>query len=320
MGPEITAENLVAQWTKDYLSTYIRQGGASVKVVAGSEFARLALNERLFRTASEQDFSSCLVNAASTPVHTLYQLYNAIASQLNWKVLAGQFITKCCSELGYEVAPSRALSVDTIAEQNGLDPQLVGLTLLQLFSEKIFRRVGMSGEFKRAMFGLTGGVLYPSGVQATNSDDIELWLRGGLDHITRIKPCRIYRKISRQTARNILVSTSRWIRDCGHAGLVAIVDVSVYVTGEHFRLADGAVKSYSKSAAQDVLDVIRQFIDATDELEGLLLVFHADSAFLTNPQRGLESHQALRMRLTDEVYDSRRPNPLSPMVRLALSE
>jgi hypothetical protein len=62
--------------------------------------------------------------------------------------------------------------------------------------------------------------------------------------------------------------------------------------------------------------VLRQFVDATDDLSSALIVFMTDERFLPGNTRGLNSYDALRLRLTDDVRDRRRPNPLAPMVRL----
>jgi len=64
--------------------------------------------------------------------------------------------------------------------------------------------------------------------------------------------------------------------------------------------------------------VLRQFIDATDELEFCFVVVIAPPAFLhPDERRGVYSYDALRMRIWDEIYDKQRVNPFSTLLRLS---
>jgi hypothetical protein len=77
---------------------------------------------------------------------------------------------------------------------------------------------------------------------------------------------------------------------------------------------------YTRSAVQDAYEVLRQFIDDTDELEHLLLVVGAGPGLIDNDRRGLNSYSALKMRTSDELRDRNRANPLGALVRLDTAE
>jgi hypothetical protein len=64
-------------------------------------------------------------------------------------------------------------------------------------------------------------------------------------------------------------------------------------------------------------ETLRQFVDGTDDLTGGLFVFLVGREFLEDDERGMRGYNALHLRLTDDVRDRRRPNPLAAMVRLA---
>ena len=104
-------------------------------------------------------------------------------------------------------------------------------------------------------------------------------------------------------------------RSAGEPGIVVTVDIARYVLGKDAPPASFA--AYTKLAALDLNEVLRQFIDATDELSGAVLVFLTDERFLTDRERGLGSYEALRLRLTDDVRDRHRANPLAPMVSIS---
>jgi hypothetical protein len=73
---------------------------------------------------------------------------------------------------------------------------------------------------------------------------------------------------------------------------------------------------YSKAAVLDAYEVLRQFIDATDELRGVLILAIVPPELMTNETRGLPEYAALHLRVADEVRDRRRANPFAALVRL----
>jgi hypothetical protein len=62
--------------------------------------------------------------------------------------------------------------------------------------------------------------------------------------------------------------------------------------------------------------MLRQFIDSSDDIEGLLLVIVTPKAFLSDQRSGLNRYEALKLRIWDDVRDKFRQNPFAPMVRL----
>jgi hypothetical protein len=65
-------------------------------------------------------------------------------------------------------------------------------------------------------------------------------------------------------------------------------------------------------------ETLRQFVDGTDDMTGGLLVFLVGRDFVTDDARGLQAYPALHLRLTDDVRDRRRANPLAAMVRIGV--
>jgi len=74
---------------------------------------------------------------------------------------------------------------------------------------------------------------------------------------------------------------------------------------------------YSAPATLDAYEVLRQFIDGTDEMESTFIVVIAPQAFLTDDRRGLRCYDALKLRIWDEVHDKERQNPLGSLIRLS---
>ncbi|MEP6463109.1 MAG: BREX system ATP-binding domain-containing protein [Frankiaceae bacterium] len=73
---------------------------------------------------------------------------------------------------------------------------------------------------------------------------------------------------------------------------------------------------YSKAAALDAYEVLRQLIDATDRLRHALIAVAGPPELLTDDARGLPAYSALHLRVMDEVRDRRRSNPFAALMRL----
>ena len=96
-----------------------------------------------------------------------------------------------------------------------------------------------------------------------------------------------------------------------------MLDISRYLQDRRPIEPDGTFY-YSKAAVLDCYEVLRQFIDGTDESRYLFMLVFAPAQFL-NPddrKRGINAYDALRLRILDEVYDQVRANPLSSLVRI----
>ncbi len=112
----------------------------------------------------------------------------------------------------------------------------------------------------------------------------------------------------------MLYSLGPWIRKAGRQGLVLDFDIrQCAVTAR--ALTDQLF--YTRPAVLDVYELLRQLIDATDELSSTFILVTATNDFLADQTRGLEKYWALRLRILDEVRDRRMVNPYSALIRLA---
>ena len=91
------------------------------------------------------------------------------------------------------------------------------------------------------------------------------------------------------------------------------VDISRYATASP---PGGEGNKYTRAAAMDLYEVVRQFIDATDELEGCAMVFLAPKDWPADSIRGLRMYRALEARVAEEVRDAKFDNPLAVLARV----
>jgi hypothetical protein len=299
----------------EYLDGFVREGGAAVKVaVVPSAAASEALARRVLGDARARGFVVAGVDAASCKAHLLHNLFHEVSRQVDWDGLARDFVRRLVLGAGLAVPPDGALDVAAIARTSEQDVTIVMQDVRVALTKRLMRDRGLSRQFRLGVLALCKAIVEPDELRIELAAHVRLWLRGELPRVGPLRDAFIHQRIDRHSARTMILSTAAFVRKAGREGLVAVVDVSRYALPQP--LDDGRNR-YSKSAALDMWETLRQFIDGTDDLNGGLFVFIVGREFVEDEQRGMRGYNALHLRLTDDVRDRRRANPLAPMVRVA---
>lgn len=310
------------EWTqlikKEYLEDFVKDGGSAIKFAVPMDVdSRPDIILRLRSIASETNFMMVSVDAKNVKIHMMQELFFSIASQIDWTDLARRVVVRLAGECGYATAglgPGPLLQ--RIADESGLDPVFVRSELNRNLNLRVFRHRGLAKDFRVAMVQLCLAEL-SGGEDGENSVRVLTdWLTGQNRRIAAVKPYSIFNTITRTNARYMFESLLHWIRFAEHAGLVAILDIARVTLARNPR--DGDI-FYSRPAVLDAYEVLRQFIDAVDKLEGCLLLVIPDAEFLSQEtyERGYGAYEALKFRVVDEIRDRELVNPLSSLVRLS---
>jgi hypothetical protein len=294
----------------DYLDRYVSYGGSTVKIVLADEAGRRKFADLLAERARQMGYIYASVNSAETRVHKLEDLYFAVSRRLDWLSLGRRFLETVLFPR-FDL-PADGLSIEALARKNNQERWMVQRNVDQLMHSRLVRRKGLSGEFRRAIFSIVGSLLSPVSLVTNTTPHVLDWLTGRLNNISLVKPAMLYRRITKTNGRQMLTSLSRWLRDSGIPGLVLTIDISAVTASTRSNITF----NYTRAAALDCFEVIRQFIDSVDLVEGLALWFVADDAFANDQRRGISNYPALEMRLAEDIHDSVRPNPFAPMVRI----
>lgn len=302
----------------EYLHDFIRPGGAAVKFAIPGEGSELGeIKTGLQQIAKEEGFLCAFVDAATTRIHMIDQLFFQVAKQVDWPGLAYAFLRRSLE--GHYKLPDKweEFNLETIANLNGSEERDMRPLINNRLRDSVFRDYAMAQEFRIAMLRLCQAQLDPADVSPNLCNAIQEWLRGELRRrITALKPALIFQKIGRHNARHLLFSLAHWLHVAGMGGLVLVLDISRY-TLKRPKEPDGT-NYYRVPAAWDCYEVLRQFIDGTDESEFVFTVVLALPQFLDPDCRGgVYAYEALKLRIWDEVYDRDRANPLSSLVRLS---
>jgi len=319
-GGVLEVEEYLEFLDKEYLSTYVARGGAAVKlVVVGDDAVSRRLSAGLAQTAGD-GFVFAAVDAAGTRVHMVDQLFAAIARQVDWPSLAGDVVRGAYERVGFPAHGSAPadLSVSAVAAHHEVDATELYRSVRRSVEHAVLGDSTLTHEFRVAMLRLCQAHLGRGDVDETESESVLGWLRGDRVPAARLRAVSLYARVARHNARPLLLSLARWLGRTGSPGLVVELDLERLAVARRppAEARDGFY--YSKAAVLDAYEVLRQLIDATDELEGVLLVVLLPPELVTDETRGLPAYSALQLRVADEVRDRRRPNPYAAMVRLGV--
>jgi hypothetical protein len=287
--------------------------------VVGSEEVSRRLSAGLAETVGD-GFVFAAVDAAGTRVHMVDQVFAAVARQVDWVGQAGEVVRRAYEAVGFPAGgPGPAdLSVSEVAAHHEVDATELYRSVRRSLEQTVLGDATLTHEFRVAMLRLCQALLGRGDVDETESAAVLGWLQGERVPAARLRAVSLFARVARHNARPLLLSLSRWLRRTGRPGLVVELDLERLAVARRppVEARDGFY--YSKAAALDAYEVLRQLIDSTDELEGMLLVVLVPPELVTDETRGLPAYSALHLRVADEVRDRRRPNPYAALVRLGV--
>jgi len=305
-------------------STYFREflpaGGSSVKFAVCLDPADAPrIREAVRGRARERGLLTAAVSADHVKIQLMEKLFGTISDQIPWSDLVTKILCRFAREKDWRIPdaidPERGL-VEQLDELNQLGPQQISLVMQQECGKRILGDRALAKDFRVAMTWLARGRLERGASQDIAHQQITDWLGGRVSAISNMRPYQIYTRINRTNARHLFGSLCAWLRAAGHPGLVTILDASRLVSAQR---SDEGTLHYSIAAVLDAYEVLRQFIDATDELDGFLLLVLVPQEFLELDARGrgIGRYPALMGRVYDEVRDKNVANPFGALVRLA---
>ena len=306
-------------WTRfideEYLSTFIHDGGGSIKFAITPEELRWKVHDALKARCLELGYVFVTLDAVNRRVHMPQDIFFGLASQIDWRMLARSQILRLAFEYRYRVEgldPALPANIfDAIAEANRLDSQSVIEDIRPAIQDNVSKNSNMAKDFRVAMSQLCRRE-EPRG-EYTGQPLLE-WLTGVNTRVSNVRPFFIYTSINRNTARYFIESALYWVRHAGYAGTVIMLDNSRVTLARNPR--DG-LRYYTRAMAMEHYELLREFIDGVDRLRGTLLVVASDYDFLDeNAPRGYGIYPALRTRVMDDVRDRNLVNPADAMVRL----
>ena len=301
----------------EYLSTFIKDGGASVKFAVTPDEAKPALYGAFKSRADERDCVFVEFDSENLRAHMPQDIFFGIASQIDWRLLARRLILRLAEQRGFQVdgvEPRDCANVfQTIADANNLEARSILFEMRPVIQDNVLNNSDMTRDFRTAMFHLC---LANDDSATSAGHPILDWLSGANTRIGNVRQFGINTAINRATARYFIESALYWVRHVGYAGTVMLLDNARVMLTRRPRPPDGK-RYYTRAMAMEHYELLREFIDDVDRLSGTLLVVVTNYEFLDEQSaRGYGIYQALRTRVMDDVRDRNLVNPAASLVRL----
>jgi hypothetical protein len=302
---------------QEYLKNFIREGGGTIKVgVFPDQDSLQGCQQALDGMAHTEGYVFTKVDARFTKVHMVERLFHKIAKQVDWDDLAYRFVLRMLEEHGYQIPASRnEFSLRQVAALNERKEPMLRRDVQTWLENSIEGDAGLCREFRMAMIHLCVAQFDAGDTDRVLATSVKEWLCGDLRLISGVKKAMIYQKVARHNARHMLTSLTRWLRLTGKGGLILSLDISRYFGKRGESPTDGSL-SFTPAATMDLYELLRQFLDAADEIEGLLMAVLAPEEFLSDSRRGVDRYEALKLRVWDDIRPKQRQNPLASLVRI----
>lgn len=312
----------LAEWLDtmdaEYLSSFIPDGGASVKFAVTPEESRADLTARMRERCEEKGYVFVELSAAAMRAHMPQDIFFGMANQLDWRRLARRAVLRLAAKRDYEVASVDASSdinvFDAIAQAGGLETQFVMQQIRPEIQKRVFRNYRMPRDFRTAMSHLCLSEDNRGGDGYAGQALLD-WLTEPVP-IGNLRQFSIHTPINRTTARYFIEAALYWVRFAGCAGTVILLDNARVTVAKNPK--DG-LRYYTRAMAMDHYELLREFIDGVDRLTNALMVIVTDQEFLddSRSRRGYGIYQALQTRVMDDVRDRNLVNPVASLVRIA---
>ena len=315
----ISFEDWLQVINEEYLSSFVRGGGASIKfAVPSDEGSKAGMYAEMEASCHESDYLFIKLNAETMRAHMPQDFFFRIASQVDWRRLARRMILKLAVEQGYRIdsiRPGEDGNVfDAIATVNGLESEFVLGNLRLMIQNRVYKNTRMARDFRVCMSHLC---MEENNRGGYTGEALLDWLTGENTRISGVRPFSIYTSINRNTARYFIESAFYWIHYVGHSGTLVLFDNARVTVARNPK--DG-LRYYTRAMAMEHYELLREFIDGADRLTSTMLVVVTNSDFLDDSgdrgSRGYGIYEALRTRVMDDVRDRNRVNPVASLVRL----
>jgi hypothetical protein len=312
----IEPEAYVGFLGREYLRGYVDTGGCAVKFAVADDSIAPSFRDQVVGDGREAGYFVATVDASTTRVHLMEQIFFEVARQVDWDGLAANALRSAATGAGFPPPTDDVPTLDALAAHYRTDARELKRDVDRELQRRIFKDFAMVQDFRIGMLRLCQAAFRTG--QVSDAEHVALleWLRGDLHQMAALKSALIYRRIARHNARQMLFSLPHWLATNGYAGLLLVIDIRRLGVARRPPVEDRAGQYYTRLGLLDAYEVLRQLIDSTDELARCCVVVIAAPELLTDESRGLDAYQALKLRIFDEIRDRRRDNPFSSLVRI----
>ena len=307
----------IEQWLptieREYFSAYLPAGGGAIKFVVADEQTAPAVARGVTILARQYGMLAAHADASQTRLHMLQDVFFALARWLPWDTLAQRYIEGLFNRNGYPwPRPGEPRTTADLAAHFGIAPNLLTRSRDQWLSQDLWNDALMAQDFRAAMIQMCLARLEPEEDGPTDESPILRWLYGEKVLPGVLRQHDVGARISRTSARAMLISLCQWLRKAGSSGLLLTLDIRAAL---RHQAKAGDEPRYSPVALMDFYEVLRELVDDIEHLPGLFVLVLADQTLIAGDRkRTLDNYKALEMRIWPDVRPGNQQNPLAPLV------
>lgn len=307
----------IEQWLptieREYFTEYLPAGGGAIKFVVTDEQAAPAVARGVTMLARQYGMLAAHTDAGQTRLHMLQDVFFALARWLPWDTLAQRYIEGLFDRNGYTwPQPGETRTMADLAAHFGIAPNLLARSRDQWLSQDLWNDASMAQDFRAAMIQMCMVQLEPEEDESAEESPILRWLYGEKVLPGVLRQFNLGARISRTSARAMLVSLCQWLRKAGTPGLLLTLDLRAALR-HPAKAGDGP--RYTPVALMDLYEVLRELVDDIEHLPGLFVLVLTDQALIAGEaKRTLDNYKALEMRIWPDVRPGDQQNPLAPLV------
>ena len=262
----------------NYLEDFVPAGGSAVKfAIAMGDVSTSEITAGVSDRAQDLGFLTAKIDASRVKIGSIEKVLGTISAQIDLYDLIDKLIVNLMADQHWVApAPGPEPLAERLAASNGIDAESLALMARPALVQKIFRSDQIAQDMRSAILGLANERLIGGESMVTAFSTIGEWLTGNLTKISSVRRYQIHSKVNRGNARFLFESLLQVIKLAGIPGMVVTVDISRFLNSE--KQPDQI--SYAKASLLDAYEVLREFVDATDDLENFLMVVAAPMSFL----------------------------------------
>jgi hypothetical protein len=302
-------------WHREYLVDYIPSGGSAVKILVADKEDLNKVVESTAATACNADFITVVVDSSTTKCHLVQEIFFAVSRQIDWETPVDKWLCRFLEHAGYVIPNGVPLNdLESIAAASGVSEITILKAAVRLIEQHVMNDRSLWYPFRITMAAFCNGRFGRGGISDQDTESIMGWLRGENTSLSRLRRLRITERIGRHNARPILISLARWCNKLGIPGICIVMNLSaVYSSGD-------SIVRYTRTALLDLYEMLRQFIDETEEMSNLAIVAVASRGITDDPKVSYDNYDAFKMRVVNDVRDRIKDNPLNTLVTVGITE
>ena len=140
---------------REYLARFVPGGGSAVKFLVGSDIDLAEAESGLERLAGGKGMLLPRIDAATTKIHLIQNIFFEVARIIDWEDLAQRWVEARFEENRYSwPRPGQKVPLRELAEHNDVAEALLKRGITEWLSRDIYRDPQMAQDFRSAMVHL----------------------------------------------------------------------------------------------------------------------------------------------------------------------